>query len=126
MTLTSEQARAAALALMAQHPCEYARTDEQVAGDVEVLASYIVSGDDVLPERVGSSADLTAEFDRLVVGVGVDPSSDEARAALRQALDLHRMIALSSPGGVMSLADAIDMGREAALSVAMPADAKAS
>ena len=125
MTLTREQARAAALALMAQHPCEYDRDPRDVAGDVDTVTSYVVRGRDVLPERVGTRADLAAEFERIARGVGVDPASDEAQAALVRALGQHEVHAMSSMGGVISHDDAVDYARKAAMSLMTPGNVSA-
>jgi len=126
MTLTDEQARAAALALMAQHPCEYERTKKQVNGDLHNLTMYMINGLEALPERIGTRTDLAAEFKRLVRGMGVDPASGDAQAALADGLAQHKLLALSSPGGVISYADAMDEARGAAMTVAMPPDARVS
>lgn len=123
MTLTEEQALAAASLVAGRYRSEYAES-VNVADDVADLAARLRYGDDAaLPERVGTRADVEAEVLRLATAMGLDRVA--ADGALATALLEHMGLATGSPFGVLGYSDAMDIARQAATEAALAASGNA-
>jgi hypothetical protein len=124
MTLTEEQALAAASLVAGRYRTEYPQ-EVNVAGDTADLAARLRYDDDVaLPERVGTRADVEAEIRRLAAAMGLDRVA--ADGALATALLEHMGLATASPFGVLGYGDAMDLARQAAMQAALAAPGNAA